>query len=94
MELVTDTVKRTEERVHVRSVPVLEVSAIASKNFSSVLIETLLAFSYDLGRKVIFGPMGFASPNPKPEPDVSSSLLERGIKKKTDIDLACYFYSG
>lgn len=59
----------------------------------SVLIEMLPAFSYDLGRKVIFSWMGFALPNPKPEPDVSSSLRERGIKKKTDIDLAYYFYS-
>lgn len=80
--------------MHVRTVPILEASTIASKNFSSVLIETLLAFSYDLGRKVIFGQMGFTSPNPKPEPDVSSSLLKRGIKKKTDIDLVYYFYSG
>lgn len=80
--------------MRVRSVPILEASAIASENFSSVLIETLPAFSYDLGRKVIFSQMGFASPNPKPEPDVSSSLHKKGIKKKTDIDLVCYFYSG
>lgn len=68
--------------MHDRSVPILEASAIASENFSSVLIETLLAFSYDLGRKVIFGRMGFTSPNPKPEPDVSSSRLKRGMKKE------------